>query len=808
MKKKIILIIAIVATFTLFVCVLAGCSDSNTVISKDGHDAIIDAGLNSYIAVDEGKSYLYSLEKSKKIFDDGYDSLSFISEYNSNYLIAYNKGDVGMNVLNAADGSTLIASTTDMKIYVAEIVADIITSDTAVPDYTEKAIRVYFTNDENNECSALFDLNGSAIFYDKDGTIDVFGNPYVEDTSDFELQYIVAYTYDTIDSVDSQIVGLKIFKSDFVEIYSKSYSEAVDFAGLSKHVELIEVKYNNLFYNDEGNILTDETENLVDVITPSTAYTGYNSIVAKNYDDVASIITSSNIDDTTTYTLIKSDVGITKTFDSLAIFYNGYVKVSVDSSYDIFDTNGNSLISGVSVESSGALVKETDEIKSFYGLSGKSLFDVNKSDFDSCSLSRTIIDDAMYEVYTISDGSNEKEYKFFINDELVKDYGNEYTFLTSTSGVYEFNILDSESTPVSYFMYNFYNNVEKTIDYNEEGSTNIEVSGSINDIKYFVEKDSNTISFYNEIVQDITPYEGTDIPGYSVSNNYYNINYYNRNNEISFNYIEIEYNTLSKTADEGSDPITYTYESTGETMYAYYLVVNNDIVESLVLLYNGYNPLFIDLNSEDKLFYVSTADAFYCANNYSANMYSSKLEDKTTIYNIVCDNDLISSISQLTEVAISNVYYCNDKYIFANDYSNDLGLSKIYSIDGTLILDSKYSVWEIDGDLAYLGYSGKGIIYNLEKGKVLEDDFYYGGLISDNYYYILNIEEDGYIMEIKDIDGKTIVDEVRSIYNISSYYDSDENATTTYFVIYTGDDEQKVLSIKVDGNESLYISLS
>ena len=99
MKKKIFLL-SIIAILLAFV--LVGCTNDFKV-SKKGHDSILYAADSTYIAVDGGKSYLYSIKNSRKLTKKGFDKLEYIdslSDSNENYLLAYNAGDIGYSVVN------------------------------------------------------------------------------------------------------------------------------------------------------------------------------------------------------------------------------------------------------------------------------------------------------------------------------------------------------------------------------------------------------------------------------------------------------------------------------------------------------------------------------------------------------------------------------------------------------------------------------------------------------------------------------------------------------------------------------------
>lgn len=799
MKKKMFYFAIIVIALA---CLLAGCS-KDIKVSKKGHELILDAGESTYIAVEDGKSYIYSLKNSKKLTKEGFDRLGYLrispEMPSENFLLAYNVGDIGYSVANSK-GERIIVSTNEMKIDDARLYCNF-TKDGDTISHQEKLLIIDFLNAENEEHTAAFKADGTVLFYDKNGNVQL-SYLYNEDDSSY-IDYVIAETYGTIDDIDNKLIRYEVFDSNLTSIYSQSFNK--DIVYMSSDVKEIgsELGYIN-YRKKEGAIIT----NYSDIFADGKAYPGFNVVNDRLLDDngdLTAYLLAKNNPETgvSEYTLLNK-TGVVKTFNESYSVFNNNIHFEVNGNLNVMNYEGTTILTGVNIYGMNMYSQITGDTRTIFNMEGQRLFDTAATvSIDGNELRQN---GKVMQFFVLTNIENAKTYKFFVDGLLVKEYGDSYTF-DSFNGESMVFTTSNEGVIDYVYNYNILANIETTVAANAEGEMDVEINREIiisggRSADYFVQKESKEIVFYNGIVSTITPYVGDKIPSYSVDTGDYTIQVktiWHRDN--SHSYIVITYEALTKTQVPGSVPITYSYESTGETLYAYYLLKGKDLGNGLIELYSGYNKVDVFTLNEGELIVVSTVDMF--ANEMNEGRYSNLdlLKDKTTIYKVTYDTDkkLYNDLTLYSVFNESNATGSNSDYLICDDYTYP-GLTNlkqsIYKLDGTKVLDAKYRVENIVGDIAILAIGDSEGVYDLKKGKFLEDIKYSDAdAINEKCYAFLTISENGRETTIKTNTGKKVLENCKDITLLRRIYNESTQMYTDHFVIYNGKNEQKLLSI-------------
>lgn len=802
MKKKIILL---TITIIILACILTACGTKSISTAKKNHDSINASSVDTYVALDEGKYYLFKTKNSKKVFKTGYDSLSYIGakvrlnmkNESSAFLLAYNSGDAGFSVINQ-EGDVLISSTFDMKITNAVLHQNISFEEDCKPVFEQKAILINFHNDKNQERSALFSLNGKAIYYDKNGIVDL---KYI-DSKDYSqtLDYAVATTLGTIENINDTESKIEIFNNKLESVYTKNFSKEIIFSSQSVSEKYYILNYKNKTYDQSGVLI--KSENKVDVVTGNKSYTDYTSFesrVTKEGSNEESCLLASLNSETgiTTYTLINYP-DFSYTFNNSYSLSNGRIRLSDgNGKYNVLNYDFAPIISGVDIFQSNFYSKESEGTLTIYNQSGQVL--LSTPSVNNISSSRFFEKGSAYEYFSINDGAN-VIYKFFKDGALAKEYGKDY-ILWDNAEEYKLFSKTVDGTK-QFYCYNFITGTETQIpSLNESPDFAVDSSVSVlgKNAKFYTLKDSKEIVFYKGISAKITPYEGDNIPGYAAGTQYMNMSItdFIYKNKI-FYILNLSYKILIKEND--------IYRETGETLYAYYLIKDTGKSAELELIYKGYNAIRYDANSSYNIFIASTidyfADIYYDSAEWNYIMKyqnSSNLSDMTIVYDIIYDFDKNTiSLNKIAEIKESNAVIATSNYIIINDFRNiNERKNSVYTYDGKLVLASKYNISDIEGNLAEVNIGNKAGVYNLKKGKFIEDIIYDNvTLFCDDIYIIEQIKQNGSIYTIKNSKGKKVVENIIEINYIDSDIDYEKSTRCIYFAINTGKNQVKLITLR------------
>ncbi len=797
MKKK-VFILAILTV--ILACLLAACTNDFKV-SKKGHDAIIRGSEDTYIAVEDGKSYLYSMKNSKKLTKKGFDELRYLDSYMGDicedFLFARNDGEIGHMVINQK-GEPIIASTTDMKIVDAYMVQDF--SLKGESTYIEdKFIAVDFLNDENRYRSAAFNLNGSALFYDKNSDTNfVFYQDWATYTA--KLNYVVATS---VDSETDDETRVEIFDGALKSIYAQDYNDSF------KHVNCNMETNSSLGFVENKRINDEKTTYHADIIAGNNIYEGYTTVLDSLRDDKGAayfyVAQKENTDTgISTYHLVGQS-GEIRSFDSYSISYGNLLIPSGDKT-DVINYKGETILSNAEI-SGGYYYITNGDTKAIYNLKGKKLFDTATTTF--------ILNDwdtfngVEVEYYNLSDDQGKFSFKFFRDGVLTKEYDDSFILEDidySLACAFFSNQNDSEDREFIY-CYDYASNIETLI---ENDDPNIEVYGKIDlgqySASYYVNKESSEIVFISGITGTIAPYKGDKVPSYSIENKMFSIEV---NEEVywlngtRYKYLEIVYEALSKVPRKNTDPVEYDYQSRGEVLYAYYMINGIDSGSGLVELYSGYNAAKVYIDFDKEIIVASTVDHYANLEDDDIDNYKGHepLEDKTRVFEFVIDKETSSyTLKLLSEFNSSNVEIASDKYLMAKDFLNySTFRNSVYNYEGTQVLEGKYEVSAIEGDLAVVEVGGVKGLYNLNKGKIVEDIKHHDvDLLNANLYGVVTISKNGLMTTLKDGSGKKIVANCYSYEYLNEVTDFVNKKVTVFYTIYLGKGQVKILSVTYD----------
>jgi hypothetical protein len=788
MKKKIIFMMLIVALAVLMV----SCSSKNYSVSSKSYDNIVSANINDFIAYEDGEYNLYNSEKCK-IICGGYDSLEYVSSYRKDYLVYYNYGDEGKTLISN-DGTIVIESSSDMKIYAVGICGNKIINEDKSVSYEEKGFVVYFNNNLNEDKSALFAIDGTPIYYNANSDIDM-SITYIDEAE--VINYVIGETVE-----DNKITNFTIMDGDFNLKYEQNYNDEIEYSSYS-------------FYDDSWGYVRNKVNTLDGDVVVSSEYSytiicdneniECNNSISQLRDtdgEVVSLLVKSADDSTTKYYLY-SKLGLIKEFDEYAIVDNNNVKVSaLDNKYDIYNNNGDLLLSGV-VNNGSNYSKEESGIVTLYDYYGRELINYDNTLISSVQVNKNYGEDSEIQLFIITDNDSNTIYKITKNGELIKSYDSSYYYIENSDGVCKFytenilNIIDK------YYYFNAYSNTEYVVVADEDGVTKA-TEGSFGDYDYYTLENSNNIFFYSDAVQILTPYSGDLVPGYCIDEGYMDISTTtDQSYSFEFCLMKIQFDLYIKEAVEDTD--TYNYINTNNRMYAYYLINKTGDYSTFQLLYSGFNMINFDIRYDEKYFITSTYDQF-------CEIYSNKsvdsLVDQTVFYEIdKASEDTNIILNELWEIEKSNMSFMGEYIVCTED--NNYGKNSVYDINGIQILTSSYYVESIRENLAIItftnGGSGDVGVYDLENNEILEScQNYYIKLLGGGCYRITYYTESGYEYTIKNSKGKTIDDKLSVFLSLETVYDF-ENSVFYYSYVIGDDESVKLLTITYEIDPSEYI---
>lgn len=794
MKKRIVLT-AMIMTVVALILLLTGCGKDYKV-TKKGHDVIVDASDEVYIAFDDGKSYIYSLKNSKKLTKKGFDTIRFLQTNSAvfradNYFLAYNTGDLGYSVINKK-GDQLIVSTADMKIDSA-VLAYNISYDGETPVPEEKFIFVNFRNGENQAKNAVFRTDGTAVFYDKNGNVEVI---YVDGENDARLiGYVIGITYGTVDNVDNKVVRFEVFDGNLTSIYTQDFDKNVVYVSKTGNSDFFYVRYRKTANN--------VTDDFVDVFAGGKAYTGYTTMRDTLYNEKSQIVayvlsTYNRETQAITYSIVNKN-GVARTFaDQYVVYENNIHTGTSGGRINVMNYEGATILSDVTLN--GYVYSSVSGgTQSVYDLAGRKLFDTAAT--TTVESFRPLNDYKSIIYCVLTDTENNKTYKYFNNGILKKEYGPSYTYERMTGEAMIFSTKNGQGQKDNLYTYNLSSDAENIIPSTSGGEIEAEITGNLmirtgRSASYYVTKESASMVFYSGISATITPYKGDKVPSYSVQGGTFSFTMYSRTySSTTFYYFSLTYQALEKIPVEGTD--AFSYEPTGETLYAYYLIDSGAVGANLIELYSGYNSANVYMSGDFEIVLVSTIDKFADEAVWGAYGSFENLQDLTIVYSAALDeNSQRISLTDSSSFAASNVVIMTDKYLRRQDYSVPDTRHSVYTYDGKLVLNTKYDVTNIEGDLARVALGMVSGIFDLRKGKLLEEVRYNNvNLINGNLYAVGVIKENGMLSTLKDSKGRTIAEDCITYEYLNRTFDYANSTVTDYYSIYFGKDQFKLMAV-------------
>lgn len=777
MKKKSILLL--IATL-LMVFSLSACSKAYN-LSKAKHDNIIEAGINEYIALDNEKYYLYCLNNSKKI-TQGYDYLAYVDRSSVEYLLAYNSGDFGHSIVKN-DGNIILQSDENFKITNASLVYDYTNNENEKPCYNFYGFVVNFTI-AGRESSALYYLDGTCAQQADEGRVEIVKD--IQNTDVFSIVYVNFNVYDK----QGGIITRKVLNKDFVSIYEinfdryKIFSSEQTFKASIGYLAYVEKEFAS-----SGEEIYSKV--YYDVYCQDASYTRFENVTSLHtYGNGTALFAKKE-----NSSFLFSENGLIKEFSQNATAENNNIKVALnDGFYDIYKYDGTKILENVR-QSNGYYIKQIDNLTACYSYEGKQLFDYDIETYEKTENKRFINANTVSEVVKLTYIGGKTLYKFYLNGELVKDYDSNYTYMSADNGIYIFYTLKDEV--INYY---YYFNVYGATEFKIQADTTGLNSGKFDKVleyKYYTEKNSNNINFYENAVATLTPYNGRLIPGYALpQGGYFNITHQSFG-ILKAVVLKMEYDVYKVQSKSGGE----VYVNTNERRYAYYIIKNSGKAPSIELIYTGYNKMLVNYNSNNNLFCFSTTDRFSDPNSYNSFV---NLSNRTFVYDVVTnETGYISSFTKRAEIPKSNMIVYNENYIIGTDYYNGTK-NFLYTVDGNKVLDAKYRIADIKGKLAKINVvditnNGSFGVYDLEKKKVIEDcDKFTVNLLGGGFYAIGKLRKTGETFTIKNHKGNTIQDKVVSYDFIGGKGDQTNEIKYLFFKMNLGKNQLKLLKIDID----------
>ncbi|HOO23125.1 MAG TPA: hypothetical protein PKY53_05530 [Clostridia bacterium] len=759
MKKA---LLATLATVFL-VLVLAGCAKSHD-LSRRGHDDITEAGIGRYIAAEEGKYYLFDINK-RKTFSDGYDGLRFIDNSDTGALLAYNTGDAGYTVISNK-GKTLIESKEGFAITGASYVAD------TGEEYKRYGIIVEFVNAKGQESSALFGNDGNAVLLSDSGQVEVATAKDGEN-----IAYVFFEAYDK----DGVVIKQQAVNKNLVTVYDIDFDKATVFSAVRRfHSGMGYVAYTKKELSPSGDVISQKV--CYDIYCRDTVYAEYDSANGLYAGEESMALFARKGDKN----FLFNESGIVKEFDLTATVENNNVRVNTRNNlYDIYRYDGTLLLSGVAIVS-GGYSRQSGNSVTLYNYEGKELVTYDTTQETRLETKRFASSGHAGEVVRFADAQSTRIYRFFLDGALVKEYGAEYEFVSETNGVYQFRTTkDGAYDNVYYF--NAYAGKEFKMKATQTGDASATFLRVL-DYKYYLEKNSNDINFYENVVKTVTPYNERLVPGYAREGGYYSISHQSIPG-LRQVVLKIEFDVYKYKRVNDLD----VYTDTNERRYAYYLVTDTGKAADLQLIYIGLSRMEISYDEDSGLICFSTGDRFAYPSLYSS---FSGLDYKTLVFEVTTSGDAIT-LTKRGETGRSNMQIYNGNYLIGTDHLNG-ERNFVYTTEGRKVLDAQYYVNAIEGTLAIVNFAGPNQIgscgvYDLEKGKLIESCDKFGiTLLGGGYYAVRELTEEASMITIKNKKG-VVVKNVISLEYVSETEISGKKHV--YYKINSGKNKYRLLEI-------------
>ena len=760
--KKNVLLLLIVAVVSLFY--LSACTN-NYDVSKNGHDDILDSSKQEYIAVDDGKFYLYSIDKTKKLVG-GYDHLEFLDDTNEKFLLAYNDGDYGYSILDN-DGNTLITSDKDIKIKGANLIYEITLDKESKYSYEYYGFVVHFVNSYGNSSTALYHLDGKAAFLTQSCQAEVLTTSHSDNA--FSIIYIYFTSYDD----SGKITSRKVIDKNLNVIHQLEFDKYKEF--ISSQSFTTSIGY--IVYSQKE---FDENDN---EIASKVYYDIYcNNAVFAAFESVSRLSTFGNgnalfAKKSNKFTLFDES-GAVREFDSPATVENNNIKVGNDL-VDIYRYDGEFLLEGVR-QGIGSYVKQDGDKVALYSYEGKELSLYNLNEIKRAETKRYVNLNTISEVVKHTDTQDKNIYKFFLDGALTKEYDASYTYVSDQNGVYIFTTKKNGVVDF-YYYYNVHSGTEFIIKAQQDGTNGAEFN-KVLDYNYYTEKHSKDISFYENAVKKITPYTGPYIPGYACKGGYFSITHQSLN-PLKMVVLKLEFDIYKIRKVNLMD----TYINLNERWYAYYAITDTGKSANIMYIYSGLSKMTIDYNSDYNLMCFSTIDRYVDKELYIA---TNKLDNKTLTFSVAQSKigDRIT-LTKISEIKSSNLGIFDNTYLVGIDYNNDKR-NFVYTIYGRKVLDTKYYIKDIKDSLAIINFIGPNKnnsfgVFDLTQNKVIKECNNFDIiLLGGGCYAIAKMGKTGIVYEIRDYKSRLIKNNVISIEYIKQRVDTFTLEKCYYYKIY------------------------
>lgn len=763
----------IIIFLLLFLFALTSCAEKTFSISKKSFDFIFDASAKNFIASENGEYFLCETYSGKRI-SRGFQKLEYISNFCGNFLLAYDNGE--LSVMDYK-GEKIIEKSQDMTIINADIIINKEYSEEKNLLVKPKAILINFIGEYGFLGNALYNLSGDIILVNPLGTIEIRYLTATDGNS--KVSYFIHKVYEW----NGEIKEISVLDDNFNNVYNKKFNKSINFISAEfNSAEFGYAVYDVKEFNENGEEISSKRN--YDIISNRHTYEGFISLssIPDEHGVTGGYLVGNNEDK---YSIYSSN-GIIKDLSQKAIVEKGNIKVYTDNSnlFDIYRYNGNLLLNSVSVKGNNYL-KGNDFDTICYSLSGAELFSYKANEIKSFTSTRLTNNSLTAEIIKFTDYSDNNYYKFFLDDLFKKEYRNEYYYLNQNNGIYTFYTKNDVGEPDRYFLYNAYMGQEFSY---EEGKAK---NGSIYLYDYYTLENSHNIFFYNNLSAVLTPYSGDGIPGYAYKHGYYLFTY---RQYKDFTIICIEFDTYDREKIKNSMPAAYKYINKNQRAYAYYIVKGKGKNAETELVYQGYNKMNFNYLEKYRLLIFSTIDYF------NGGIYPSfdKLSDKTIIIKVEND-DGNNLFIRKADIPVSNVSLYNEEYLIGVDYKKE-SKNFICSLSGEIVLEAKYYVNEIRGNLALvtnskLGINGSFGIYDFKTQKLIEDCNNNSiVLLGANFYVITYNKINGKEYVVKDVFGKKI--KIRDIKLVRIVYDYENRKTLYYYAINTGNNKIKMLCLK------------
>lgn len=717
-KKMIALVTAIIAVVALFTGLLVACNNNKALMD------VTSADWSGNVVANYGKGYSLYNKKNKQVIKEFYDYMEIANE---GYLLASNKEDKGVSLLDYSGKMLVSGVDNDYQIYDFEMNYETTSEITDAVEPTLKSGKssvAYITARDSKGVDTLFAPNGTQI-------------ARLENTADTQISFETNETTNRVESgttvtLTSKMLSLAVISEKEIEdfetgrtysettitIYDSSFKSVYSLTNEYLSYEVIE-DGNNFAYVVEYEVAD---ENYIDIVTKDGKILTYCEI---NFENITTSYFSSLI---ATQQVGASNSEIHNVLTGKTLTVNGSVFrineiddnyamiIFSDYSTQIIDVNSMSAKLNLS-SASGSLLKRNE----YFYSSNDAVYDTNFNKIDGV-------------VGFVSTLCNENS--------------NVLSLLKKTDDTY---VLYKNGDRVA--------EVPSSISYNS--TTKLISYINTSNIRQYAHLSAPNKSLYNESnLPSTTGRYSNELNWFIIDNTTY---FYNANSIISINNGSYKPNGISST--------TAIYNNNYGALYSVRLTSTD------IGLKDQYKLLLVTRNYIKEV--ANGETRFTVTPSYDNEKITIK-NNEQCLYGDVILTDGCLDFKLKDYSNIKNIVRITDKYVVTENPNTNL--NAVY-LDGKMILPAIYHITEINGDYAVYSDNFNKRIYGLiklEKNsyKVIEKAKYNNiSFISDDYIAFTETKNGDPSISLKNIKKNKFV--FKNAYSTTNIYIADPSVVNT-----------------------------